>query len=298
MWISILLLVILICVLCLLSRPGRTAHVPPRAASTTVAAKENTLWLYWENIPGKQKPNYIELCHETIKKNAHIPTIILNPDNVLLYLPTLRTDLNKLSIPQKADYIRLAILQKYGGMWLDSDIIVHKSLKPLIQKLKKHDYIGFGCHHDHCKDTLNGKHPTPKPANWAMISRQNGILVTKCLEKANKMLDSNMNFSFFWNYHKLGRELLWAQMNILLKNSDWDYYHFTSKNIERDKFGEKFTNERFLSNELMYPNKSFFTPLYNTAPGFPTWFLNMRKSELINNDMLISQLFRSALKNI
>ena len=74
MWISILLLVILICVLCLLSRPGRTAHVPPRAASTTVAAKENTLWLYWENIPGKQKPNYIELCHETIKKNAHIPT--------------------------------------------------------------------------------------------------------------------------------------------------------------------------------------------------------------------------------
>ena len=73
MWISILLLVILICVLCLLSRPGRTAHVPPRAASTTVAAKENTLWLYWENIPGKQKPNYIELCHETIKKKCTHP---------------------------------------------------------------------------------------------------------------------------------------------------------------------------------------------------------------------------------
>lgn len=261
--------------------------------------KHNTntnLWLYWENIGNKKKPTYIDLCHETIKRNAKIPTIFLSPENIHHYLPTLRNDLHKLSIPQKADYIRICILKEYGGMWLDSDIIVYKSLKPLINKLEKYDYIGFGCHHDYCKDTLNGKHPSPKPANWAMISRKNGILISKCLEQANLLLDSNMNFNMYWNYHKLGRELLWSQMNYLLTNSDWDYYHYTSKNVERDKFGEKYTNERFLSDEIMYPSKSFFTPLYNTAPGFPNWFLKMTKSQLVNKDMLICQLFRKALQ--
>ena len=45
-------------------------------------------------------------------------------------------DLSFLSIPQKADYIRLSLLKKYGGIWLDSDIIVIKNLQPIIDKLK------------------------------------------------------------------------------------------------------------------------------------------------------------------
>ena len=102
---------------------------------------------------------------------------LLDQYTVYNYLPSLRTDLsNYLTIPQKADYIRLAILNKYGGIWLDSDIIVFKSLLPLVNKLKEIDYIGFG-YHGLMLNNMFAKNGYGKPANWAMISRKNGILV-------------------------------------------------------------------------------------------------------------------------
>ena len=45
----------------------------------------------------------------------------LDEKSVFKYLPNLDLDLLKwCSIPQKADYIRLSLLTKYGGFWLDS----------------------------------------------------------------------------------------------------------------------------------------------------------------------------------
>ena len=295
MYISIIFILFLILIILI-----RIAYPPPPIIDRQLATKLNNvpyhIWMYWENKKGHEIPTYIKMCQESVKKNSQVKTIILNEKNIKKYLPNLRSDLEYLSIPQKADYIRISLLKEYGGMWLDSDIIVYKSLKLLLKKLETYDYIGFGCHHNYCRQTLNGKNPKPKPANWAMISRKNGILISRCLEKANKIIDSKINLSHFYNYHKLGRELLWSQIDYLLINTKWNYYHHTSKNIERDIEGIKYSNERILTNELMYDNDSYFTPIYNTAPGFPTWFLKMTKSEILNNDMLISQMFRKALK--
>ena len=52
-----------------------------------------------------------------------------------------------------------------------------------------------------------------KISNWAMCSRKNGILISKSLDEANKILDSNK----YINYHELGRELLWKQIYYLQK---------------------------------------------------------------------------------
>ena len=96
------------------------------------------IWLYWENKSGHEKPEYIQMCIDSVLRNCgkEFSVTILDENSVLNYLPSLRKDLNGLTIPQKADYIRLAILNKYGGIWLDSDIIVFKSLLPLVKKLK------------------------------------------------------------------------------------------------------------------------------------------------------------------
>ena len=31
----------------------------------------NHIWMYWENKPGKTKPNYLKLCFKTIFKHNH-----------------------------------------------------------------------------------------------------------------------------------------------------------------------------------------------------------------------------------
>ena len=251
----------------------------------------NYVWLYWENKNNKTTPNYIQLCRKSVEKNCskNLNLIILDNININKYLPNLRKDINYLPIPQKVDYIRLAILNKYGGIYLDSDIILFKSLDYFINLLKYYDFIGFG------SNSFFKKYKTityGKISNWAMCSRKNGILISKSLDEANKILDSNK----YINYHELGRELLWKQIYYLQKSINYKYYHYSSVNLERDLNGYKLTNDRFESNEKLDKNYNpYFSILYNSAPGFSNKFLAKTKHELLNSDMLISQLFRKAL---
>lgn len=256
------------------------------------------IWVYWENKIGSQKPVYIQMCHDSIMKNCgeDFNIAFLDEKSVHTYLPDLR-DLDHLSLPQKADYIRISLLQKYGGVWLDSDIIVFRSLLPLTNLLKAHDYVGFGCNGMNCKFKENGY---PRPSNWTMMSRKDGILINRCLNSANKILDGNLDMSQVYNYHKLGRELLWKEIQYLKENTNWDYYHHTSRGIERDCNNDKFTNQRLVSTadklNPLVPG-SYMAVIYNTAPGLPQWFLDMSREEVMTGNILLSKFFRIALSD-
>ena len=286
------LLVLFILIICVL---GAFLLVKERKKSTLEnmdpqQRPPRRVWLFWEHRSGQKTPTYIKLCHESVKKNCKdLDVTILTNTNIGRYLPDLR-DLSKLSLPHKADYIRLAILQKYGGMWIDSDIIVYRSLRNLINKLQTQDFVGFGCN-----GMILKSDGYPRPSNWAMISRKNGILIGRCLEKANKILDSDLDLSKQKNYHKIGRELLWSEISYLLRNTSWNYLHWSSIGVEQDRNGEKFTNERLVSNDIENPVKNaYFSVMYNTAPGFDDNFLSLSKEELLKSNMLVSRMYRKA----
>lgn len=261
------------------------------------------IWLYWENKDNKKKPSYLDICYETIKKNCgdKFKINLLNDKTVYDYLPNLNKKyIKKLDrIPMKADYIRYNLLYKYGGIWLDSDVIVFKDLTNLLQKLNDYEYVGFGCHYagGHCKDVMDGY---PKPANWVLICRKKSLLMKEVIKEANKLLKKNNKDFFNRQYHILGRNLLWKCIEKLKeKNKDWDYLHVSSRCVERDSHGNKITNNRNISIEDIdeYCNKKrYFMPIYNTAPGFPKWFMDMSKNELLNSNILISKYFRNALE--
>ena len=259
----------------------------------------NNIWLYWENKKGGTKASYLDLCFETVIKNCSRDSNVnlINEKTVYKFLPDLRKDLNeKCTLPQKADYIRLSLLTKYGGIWLDSDVIVFKSLKKLFLVLNNYDFIGFGCHFKDCNRSPYGY---PKPANWVIGSKKNGKLMTNCLIQANKILDYSPSL-LTRKYHCLGRELLWKEINkLILLDKNWSYYHFNSRCIERDSNGNKLINQRFLSDEeidFKCKEKFVFIPIYNTAPGFPNWFSTMSKEEILKQDILFTKMIKYALK--
>jgi mannosyltransferase OCH1-like enzyme len=253
------------------------------------------IWLYWENKPGVDKPpTYIQMCHESVKQHCSdkFNVIILNENSVNDYLFNLRTDIQELSIPQKADYIRLKLLEKYGGIWLDSDIIVMQDLMPIIDKMKNGiDFVGFGCHSYNCRNS--GK---PKPANWVMASKPHTEFIKECIKQCDETLDKGVKGI---KYFALGRNVLWDCIKKMKKmDSNWDYYHYDSKCLDRDSNYRKMRNHRMISEEGLDNkciNQSLFIPIYNTAPGFPDWFKNLSKDELLEKDMLISKIFRKSL---
>lgn len=261
---------------------------------------KNNIWMYWESKNGGKKAPYLNLCYKTIIKNCkkNINIHLLNEKTVYYFLPNLRTDLDQIcTIPQKSDYIRISLLKEYGGVWLDADVIVFRSLDKLFTFLNEYDFIGFGCHYMDCNRSMYGY---PKPANWVIGSPKNGKLMTNCLLEANKILTNNPS-KLKRQYHCIGRELLWSQINkLILLDKSWKYYHFNSKCIERDSNGEKLINKRFISNEEIdqqCKKKFIFMPVYNTAPGFPEWFTNMSEGEILKSDILFSKLIKYALKD-
>ena len=86
----------------------------------------STVWAYWETLPGTSKPSHIELCHRALELNrgADVQFHLIGPDDIPALGLQLHEGWRTLKEPaHRADYLRVALLYKYGGFWVDSDLI-------------------------------------------------------------------------------------------------------------------------------------------------------------------------------
>ena len=105
------------------------------------------LWMYWENPQGKPTPPHIRLCWETIKQKCQddFEIVIVTPENVANYLPDLNPGYQLFEkIAHKADYIRFNLLYRHSGIWIDSDFIAFRSLKPVVDKIEEFGFVYTG----------------------------------------------------------------------------------------------------------------------------------------------------------
>jgi len=257
------------------------------------------IWAYWETKPGKKKPGYIDLCLNSIKHNCGkcFKVIILDEKTVYDYLPEMRDiDLSKLELPQKVDYYRYCLLEKYGGVWLDADILVIKCICPFYNKLKNSDYVGFGCGYDQnvCSNTLYGY---SKPLNWFMISKP-GTPFIKCVKgnAERKIIEANERKKQL-PYHEIGKVILsecYDKLNSGSGKEGWSYEHIPSKCQEYDMVGNKLNNIMIDFNWRDCVDERIFFPLYNTAPGYPDWFKEMSENDLKTEVTYLQPLIKMA----
>ena len=121
-----------------------------------------TIWTYWHDITNI--PPVVKACIESWKKhNSDYKITILN-NNLVKKL--CNVDIDKLNIPKAfnaryADYARLLVLHKYGGIWMDSTIICTESLKWVddLQNKTSAELIGYIA-----PSTSKIEHPIPE--NW------------------------------------------------------------------------------------------------------------------------------------
>jgi len=88
-------------------------------------------------------PAHLQLCKQTIERNAGVPVILVTPQNVLQYVPEPHPVYEHLHLAHRADYLRCCLLHFYGGMYLDMDTICLQSLAPLFDELRDFDAIGY-----------------------------------------------------------------------------------------------------------------------------------------------------------
>lgn len=222
------------------------------------------LWQYWDNIDSNRTPAYIELCLKSVDKHCSksFNIIRLNKDNILKYLPELKTlsvynKIEKLIIAHKVDLYRIMLLKKYGGLYMDADIVVLRDPIEIIDKLDEEDYVGFGCTGNVC---INGY---GTPSNWIIASRKDGMLVTNVLNSMINKIDRKDKFE----YHDLGKLVIWDELTKLIEDG-YKYYQYSNKiDGSRDKYGFWIDSDiAFSDYEIEYDDEDnmLFFVVYNS----------------------------------
>ena len=210
------------------------------------------LWVYWDDLDGfENRPEYIKLCLETIQRHSTDFTLImLTKDNIENYLPELieikyRINLEKLLLAQKVDLYRIMLMYKYGGFYMDADTILLKSPIKVYDMLDKYDYIGFGCTGTKCFP----ENEYGYPSNSIVISRKNTKLMKNIFDNIIIRLQQNTDFKDNKNYFEIGKFAIWEELNKLIKNEKYKYYHIISEIGIRDTEGKWVTADRLFSYE-------------------------------------------------
>jgi len=110
--------------------------------------KSNKVWLYWYQGE-KNAPEIVKLCIKSIKENLiDSEVIVLTKDNIEKYikLPEYINEKyknGKIGNAHYSDIIRVGLLKKYGGTWIDATIFITKNIKQ--SELEKLKTIKFKC---------------------------------------------------------------------------------------------------------------------------------------------------------
>ncbi|MDB5121306.1 MAG: hypothetical protein JWN56_2524 [Sphingobacteriales bacterium] len=141
-----------------------------------MAIKTNSnlpVWLYWEG----DLPGWINECQKTVF--AHASNVqLLTPETFNELRDTdLDIDIKDLYVAHRADFIRAYLLAKFGGLWIDSDCLVLKSLQSITNLLTTCDFIGY-------------RERSGEVTNNFMGAAKNSILATKYYNQVCNILRS------------------------------------------------------------------------------------------------------------
>lgn len=104
------------------------------------------IWSYWKvvhkeaeseeaRIKSLKTSVFLKFCHESFKKlNPGWQVMLLNQKTVWQYITKedLPTGFDRLSIQHQSDAIRLAVIVKYGGVWLDASTLLLQPLSAIV----------------------------------------------------------------------------------------------------------------------------------------------------------------------
>lgn len=104
--------------------------IPGRLSFEGNGRDSNKIWVFWYQGIDEHTPEVVRLCVDSIKKNANCrQMVLLTKDNFTLYYTfpdyvIMGLEGGWISVTHFSDILRLALLYKYGGLWMDATLLV------------------------------------------------------------------------------------------------------------------------------------------------------------------------------
>lgn len=262
------------------------------------------IWIFWYDL---EIPELVEYCIKNIR-NLHpeYQVNVLNKETVSDYLNlNVISLIDKMPIANISDLIRLKLLQKYGGIWMDASIILEQNIEDffLIEN-NIFEIIGFY----NAYQSRGSKLPVLE--SWFLAAPPNSKFINKWL-------------SYFEQISELGSKGLFETFK---KRQDFDelckglgnplylIVYIAAKLAYKDMNGEcsmlfyccddsafsvqiysQWRTRRCTSN-LYIQNKFLFSPIYKLTSGDRKYYSFLKKAGLINTQSIIG-IFLERMKN-
>lgn len=265
------------------------------------------IFTFWE--PYNSVPSYLTLCLKTWKKflPSYYKIIILDYSNIRKYLGynlAKKILCRDMSLPIQADAIRVAILHKYGGFWMDTDTIIMNS--NWMDLIKSSDLQIFG-NTKFNSQTIGFIYASKKSIilkAWLdeIISR---IKVYKHRLFLKKIFPTKYNKDSYQRlriWHYLGNGIL----NKLVKNaSEKDFKRIDLKNtnawpelhLDKGNHRKKYIDFYFSKKDMNHflVNCKGILLLHNSWT--PLKFKKMSKEEFLQQDIMLAHILNRILNN-
>jgi len=263
------------------------------------------IFTFWE--PKNKIPGYLKLCIETWKKFLPEYEIeILDYETVKNYLGEILFSeiiCKNMTLPIQADAIRVSLLQKYGGIWMDTDIIIlnghfikeleNYELSLLGEEKFKSQSIGF----------IYAKKNTQLINKWLNEIKKKVGIYKNALKKNyyNMKFNNSKKLYIPWNY--LGNSII----DKILKNTKRNIF----LRLDRNKINdlpekiffknttlnpiEKYRNFYFQKREFNIVTNNSKSLIYLHNSWTPLKYKNMSEKQFLKQDILLANLLRYIL---
>jgi hypothetical protein len=140
---------------------GRTQQ--PENAATTIP---KIIWTYWHALP---EPEFIQQCLANWRRFAPDHELrVLHKESLLNWLDkaAITDQFEQLPPFRQADWLRLQLLAKYGGIWIDASTLLTRNLDWVhaLQAEKGSEHVGFYI------DRFTTRPDQPIVENWFMAA--------------------------------------------------------------------------------------------------------------------------------
>jgi hypothetical protein len=104
------------------------------------------IWMYWESPGGVGRPPYLDACEATIRIHAgRLPVIVMNEHDVAEVAGPVPAAWDLMSAVQRADWTRVRVVHRHGGIWVDADTVAMQPLGQLLELLSPaRSFVGYG----------------------------------------------------------------------------------------------------------------------------------------------------------
>ena len=179
------------------------------------------IWSYWDN---PDVPDFVSKCRKNWAKFApNYEICYLNKNNIEDYITNMPENWQSLPPYRQADVLRLKLLEKYGGIWMDASIL-------LLENPDK--FVGGDVTLFTTPTTTNAD---PVYENWFIASTPNNEIIKKWVVEVEKALkDPKVYIESSSEYNKK-----------LVNNHEYLICHLALRNIY-DNHKDIFKNGKYI----------------------------------------------------